>query len=102
MEQGQATVLRCKDEAWKRLVWSSRRGLRPDGKEMWRMLAKTWLIVGDAATGANAKYRKMEEWKQVDERCLLRLKDGQPVTQFVFGFSDFDDDLDDEIDSAGK
>ncbi|KAK3636548.1 hypothetical protein LTR56_014174 [Elasticomyces elasticus] len=102
MEQGQVTVLRCKDEEWKRLVWSSRRGQKVDGKELWRMLAKTWLIVGDAATGANARYQKMDDWRQVDERCLLRLKNGQPVTQFVFGFSDFDDDLDDEIGKLGS
>lgn len=55
------------------------------------------LLVGDVATGINDKYVNFKDHTKVTEKCVLKLRSGTPVTQFVFGHVDEDEDLEDEI-----
>ncbi|TKA61635.1 hypothetical protein B0A55_10754 [Friedmanniomyces simplex] len=83
--------LRSPDEQWKKVVWYSRSQEKMP-KELQRTLMKKSLLIGDTATGIDRKYHQTADWSKVDEKCRLKLRSGTPVTQYVFGLRDDEDD----------
>ncbi|KAK3624409.1 hypothetical protein LTR56_021033 [Elasticomyces elasticus] len=80
-------ILRWSEEDWKRIVYHSRRRDHLPKDLRMRVRAAHW-IIGDTASGPHVKYEKMKDWTEVDEKCVLRLRSGRPVTQFVFDHAD--------------
>jgi hypothetical protein len=69
-------------EEWKNLVWHCR-----NAKKFPRELQKfkqALLIIGTIAKKPNGVYNGMNSFAQINERCVLKTKDGHNAVQYVF------------------
>ena len=69
-------------DEWKNLVWHCRNAKKFPSQL--RKYQQALLIIGTIAKKPNRVYVNMDTFAQVDERCVLKTKDGRDGVQFVF------------------
>lgn len=69
-------------EEWKNLVWHCRNAKKLPSQL--RKFKQASLIVGTIAKKSNRVYNDMDSFAQIDERCVLKTKDGRNAVQYVF------------------
>ncbi|KAG7143430.1 hypothetical protein HYQ45_000394 [Verticillium longisporum] len=77
------------DPEWRELIYLSRRGKRHPSHI--RKYSLATLIIGTIACKPNGAYHRMESWEEVDDRCVLRVRGPNGLSnavQFVFSSSD--------------
>ncbi|KAK5168089.1 uncharacterized protein LTR77_006657 [Saxophila tyrrhenica] len=81
-------------ERWQRLVWFSRRGDDVEPTELLQKIRSVNILIGDTAQLDNGEYKdNISDWKGVTDRCILKKRNREPVTQFVFGHNEQDDKI---------
>jgi hypothetical protein len=71
---------------WKSLIWHCRTANKLPTEL--RKFKQACLIVGTIAKRPNKAYDKMNSPEQIDERCVLKTKDGRNAVQYVFRHDD--------------
>jgi hypothetical protein len=69
-------------EEWKNLVWHCRNAKKFPNQL--RKFKQALLIIGTIAKKPNRVYNGMDTFAQIDERCVLKTKDGHNAVQYVF------------------
>jgi hypothetical protein len=78
-------------EEWKNLVWHCWNAKKLPSQL--RKYQQALLIIGTIAKKPNKVYKRMDTFAQINERCVLKTKDGLNAVQYVFHDEEFLEEL---------